>query len=304
MTARAPLAIRGTWTALATPMLDAPGQPVDFERLSRRVDAQIAAGVDVLVPCGTTGESPTLSHEEHDQVVAAVVERAAGRVPVVAGTGSNSTREAVRLTRRAAEAGVDGVLVVVPYYNKPDQRMLEEHFLAVADSADVPVVLYNVPGRTGANLLPDTIARLARARRNVVAVKSAAGSVGRVSEILDVADVAVLSGDDALSVPMIAAGARGVISVASNAVPTLVQRAVSAALAGDFETATAVHRRLIRLYRLLFTEPNPVPVKAALQLLGEDSGAVRGPLLAATPATVAALKAELARLGALPTPAA
>ncbi len=297
------LAFRGTWTALTTPFLDTPGFPVDFEALERLVDAQIEAGVDVLVPCGTTGESPTLSHEEHDAVVQCVVRRAAGRAPVVAGTGSNSTDEALRLTAHACEAGVSGVLVVAPYYNRPSQRMLEEYYVAVAEASRVPVVLYNVPSRTGVDVLPETVAAIRERTDNVAAVKSAAGSVDRVSRLRTSCDVAVLSGDDALTVPMMAVGASGVISVASNALPRRVCEVVNAALEGDWNAARAGHARMHPFYRACFVEPNPVPVKAAQRLLGRGNGVVRRPLLPALAPTEDLMRAELARLGALSAPA-
>ncbi len=294
------LAPRGTWTALVTPFVAASSanEPaLDLDALDVLVEAQIAGGVDVLVPCGTTGESPTLSHDEHDAVVARVVRRAAGRVPVVAGAGSNSTREALRLVQSAEDAGVDGLLIVCPYYNRPSQRMLLAHFATLARATTLPIVLYNVPGRTGVNLEPATVAHLAAEFENVVAVKEAAGSVAQVAHIREVSDVAILSGDDALTLPLTTVGAAGVISVASNVVPRRVAALVGAALDGAAARAAALHRDLLPLFRALFCEPNPVPVKAALQIVGRGNGVVRPPLLAAQPDTVLRLRGVLAQLG-------
>ena len=298
-TTRPRLEPRGTWTALVTPFgAGAEGAlpPVDFPALDALVDAQVAGGVDVLVPCGTTGESPTLSHEEHDSVVARVVARAAGRLPVVAGAGSNSTGEALRLVASAQASGADGVLVVCPYYNRPSQRMLLAHFAALARSTTLPIVLYNIPARTGVNLEPATVARLAAEHENIVAVKEAAGSVDQVARIRELSDIAILSGDDALTLALFAVGGSGVISVASNVVPQHVAAMVRAALAGDFAAACAENARLLPLFRGLFVEPNPVPVKAALALTGRGNGVVREPLLPALPETLASLRELLTAL--------
>jgi len=286
----------GVWTALVTPFRDDADRSLDFDALEALVERQIAAGVSTLVPCGTTGESPTLSHREHDQVVEFVVEKAAGRVPVVAGTGSNSTREALRLTRHAAECGADGALIVCPYYNRPSQRMLRSHFDRLAEASTIPIVLYNVPSRTGVDLLPETVAALRRDHATIVAIKEASGSAARVAVLRNASDIAVISGDDALTLPMISLGACGVISVASNALPAQVVGYVTAALAGDFETARTGHERLHVLFRELFREPNPVPVKRALALLGEGNGVVREPLLPATAETGEVLAALLSEL--------
>ena len=296
--ARSPLTVRGTWTALVTPFRAVDGA-LDLEALDRLVDAQIAAGIDVLVPCGTTGESPTLTHEEHDAVVARVVARSAGRVPVVAGTGSNSTAEAVRLTRHAAESGADGALVVCPYYNRPSQRMLIEHFRAVAAATRLPVILYNIPGRTGVNLEPESVAVLRRESPTVAGIKEASGSLEQVARIRALCDVPVLSGDDLLTLPMVALGGVGVISVASNVAPQAVVGMVRAALDGRHEVARAAHERLFPLFRALFREPNPVPAKRVLRLLGVCSDVVRAPLLPALPETEVALRDALRPLGLL-----
>lgn len=289
---RGPLSVHGTWTAIVTPFRG-PDHAVDWDALARLVEDQVAGGVDAIVPCGTTGESPTLTHDEHDGVVAFVVDQVRGRVPVVAGTGSNSTREAVRLTRHASEAGADGALVVCPYYNRPSQRMLVEHFRRVAEATSLPIVLYNIPGRTGVNLEPETVARLKTELPTVAGIKEASGSVEQVARLRAVSDIPILSGDDALTLPMIALGARGVVSVASNVAPREVASAVRAALEGRTAEARAQHERLFPLYRGLFQEPNPVPVKCALQLLGRATSQVREPLLPALPATVESVRALL-----------
>ena len=290
--------VAGTWTALVTPFADGNSSEVDFDALDANVDEQILAGVDALVPCGTTGESPTLTHEEHDRVVARVVQRAAGRVPVVAGTGSNSTAEALRLTEHAAESGADAALVVCPYYNRPSQRMLFEHFRTLAERRVLPIVVYNIPVRTGVNLEPETLAELRRRfPREIAGVKEASGSVDAVARIRALCDIPVLSGDDALTLASMAVGAKGVVSVASNVVPKVVANLVAAAASGEFAAAREVHERLQPLFRALFVEPNPVPVKAALKLMGRGNGAVRAPLYAALPETEAALRGALGAIG-------
>lgn len=288
----------GVWTALVTPFKDDASRSVDYDALGALVERQIAAGVAALVPCGTTGESPTLSHAEHDQVVEYVVARVNRRVPVVAGTGSNSTVEALRLTRHAAQAGADAALVVCPYYNRPSPRMLERHFGRIAEECALPIVLYNVPSRTGVDLLPETVAALHERHPNVVAVKEASGSALRAAEIRDRSGIRVFSGDDALTLSMMSYGALGVISVASNVVPGPVVRLVAQALAGDFTAAGASHAGLHRLFGALFREPNPVPVKCAMRICGESNGLVREPLLTATEETTTILSGLLDRLAA------
>ncbi len=295
-----PLVVQGTWTALVTPFRDGDEPEVDWDGLDRLVDAQVAAGVDAIVPCGTTGESATLSHAEHDRVVEHVVERAAGRVPVVAGAGSNSTAEALRLVLHAMESGADAVLVVCPYYNRPSQRMLVEHFARLVERTSAPIVLYNIPSRTGVNLEPESVAELRRRYpQSVVGIKEAAGSVEQVARIRALCDIPVLSGDDALTLPMMSIGATGVVSVTSNVVPRRVKHLVDCANEGDFAAARAAHEQLLPLFRALFREPNPVAVKCALRLLGRGTGNVRAPLLPALPETEDALRPVLASLGLL-----
>ncbi len=283
---------KGTYTAMVTPF-NASGS-VDYGKLRELVEEQVAAGVDGLVPVGTSGESPTLSMEEHSRVVEFVAETANRRVQVVAGTGANSTAEALRLTREALEMGVDASLQVCPYYNKPNQEGLYRHFSTIADLG-LPIILYNVPSRTGRDISLDTVVRLSK-HPNVAAVKEASGSVARVSATVDACDLAVLSGDDMLAFPMIAVGARGVISVASNVAPALVSKMINAALANDMATAATLHKRLYRLFRDLFIDTNPIPVKCALALMGRIEEVYRLPLCETSDACRAQIRATLAEL--------
>jgi 4-hydroxy-tetrahydrodipicolinate synthase len=289
------LRIEGTYTALVTPFRDEPGQPIDWDALDALVDAQIAGGVAGIVPCGTTGESPTLSHEEHAQVVERTIQRAARRVQVIAGAGSNSTREAVGLVEHAERAGADAVMVVVPYYNKPTQEGLFRHFVAVASRVRLPVVLYNVPGRSGVDLAPETLARIANAAPNVVAAKDATGNVLSAQRIVQTMGdrIVVLSGDDSLTLPMIACGARGVISVTSNVLPAEVSRATRLALEGRSDEARRAHLALLPVHEAMFIEASPGPVKAALALRGVMKPAVRSPIFPPTEASWAAIGAAL-----------
>ena len=287
--------LEGTYTALVTPFRDEPGQPIDWAALDALVDAQIAGGVAGLVPCGTTGESPTLSHEEHGQVVERVIARAKGRAQVVAGAGSNSTREAVTMAQHAERAGADAVMVVVPYYNRPTQEGLVRHFVEVAKSVRLPVVVYNVPARTGADLAAETLGRIAEAAQNVVATKEATGNVLRAQKIAQSmgARMTILCGDDALTLPMIAVGARGVISVTSNLLPAEVSRATRLALEGKMDDARRAHLALVPVHEAMFLEANPSPVKAALAARGAMTDAVRGPLARCTDGTRKAVAAAV-----------
>lgn len=264
----------GVYTALVTPFRQ-DGE-VDYETLRNLIDFQAGAGLHGVVPVGTTGESPTLDFEEHSKVVEVTVEAARGKLKVIAGTGANSTEEALRLTRDALAVGADGTLQVTPYYNKPNQEGLYRHFSAVADLG-LPVVLYNIPGRTGLEISLDTVARLAE-HPNIVAVKEAGGKVERVSQTLERCEITMLSGDDILTVPMIKAGARGVISVASNVAPAPVREMVSAALAGRWEDAHQHHQALEPLFNDLFIDTNPIPVKAALAMQKRIEETYRLPL--------------------------
>ena len=265
----------GLTVALITPFRDGE---VDFDTLRRLVHWHIEQGTDGLAPVGTTGESPTLDHTEHERVIAAVVEYAAGRLKVLPGTGSNSTREAIRLTRFAKKAGADGALLVGPYYNKPTQEGYYRHFAAVAEAVDLPLVLYNIPGRTGSNILPETIARLAELP-TVVGVKEATGSLDQASQIAVSCPLTILSGDDSLTLPLLSVGGRGVISVVGNIVPRDMKALVTAFEAGRIAEAQEWHRRLFPLCRdMLGVATNPIPVKAALQILGRAPGELRLPL--------------------------
>jgi len=286
--------LTGTITALVTPFRK---QAVAYNDLVTLVEAQIKAGIDGILPVGTTGESPTLSHDEHLEVIRASIAAARGRVPVIAGTGSNSTAEAVELTSLATEAGADAVLVVAPYYNKPSQEGVFGYFCAVAEATDKPVILYSIPGRCGIEISVGVVERLRARYPHVAHIKEAGGSVDRVDQLKQAMgkDLTVLSGDDALTLPFMAVGAEGVISVASNLLPREVGRLVDLALANDFAKAAAAHRRLYPVFKSLFLEPNPVPVKFAMQGAGLiGSAEVRGPLSPITKPTKAAVLAALA----------
>jgi len=268
---------RGVYPAMCTPF-DEDGS-IDFETL--RADAQRleAAGVDGLVPCGSTGESATLSHDEHVEVVEAVID-AVDDVPVIAGSGSNNTREALSLSRRSADAGADALLLISPYYNKPEQRGFVEHYERIADDVDLPQIVYNVPSRTGQNIEPRTVERLAE-HPNIQGYKAASGDMGQISEIIErtrETDLDVLSGDDGMTLPMLSVGATGAISVAANVEPERTCALVGAALAGDYERARAIHHRLGPLFRELFVETNPIPVKEAMQIRGYGPARMRSPL--------------------------
>lgn len=265
----------GLSVALVTPFAD--GQ-IDYEMLKRQVEFQVNAGTTCLCPVGTTGESPTLTHDEHERVIASVVEAAAGRVKVMAGTGSNSTAEALRLTKWAEQAGADAALMVAPYYNKPTQRGFYEHYKAVAESVGLPICVYNIPGRTGKNIEPETIIRLGELE-NIALVKEATGSLDQASEILGSSNLTLLSGDDSLTLPLMAIGGEGVISVVGNIVPQDMIALCQAAADGDLATAQRWHHKLFALCRdMLGVASNPIPLKAAMKMLGRDTGELRLPM--------------------------
>jgi 4-hydroxy-tetrahydrodipicolinate synthase len=268
----------GSMTALVTPFRDGEFDDKAYREL---IEWQIASGTDALIPCGTTGESATLSHEEHDRVVEICVEAVGGRVPVIAGAGSNSTAEALRLTRHAKEAGADGALLITPYYNKPTQEGLYRHYSHIAGKIDIPIVMYNVPSRTGTNLLPETVARLADIP-NIVAVKEATADLYQVSKIVQLCgdSLAVISGDDFTVLPLLAVGGKGVISVVSNVAPADMAALVDSFFAGDLEKSRAMHDRLTPLAEAMFFETNPIPVKTALEMMGKIKFEVRLPLTA------------------------
>jgi 4-hydroxy-tetrahydrodipicolinate synthase len=287
----------GVHVAIVTPFKSGE---IDLDDLGKLVDWHIEQGTDGLVPCGTTGESPTLDHEEHERVVAFVCERARGRLKVMAGTGSNSTREASRMTKAAKKAGADGTLQVGPDYNKPTQEGYFRHFGAIADACDLPQVIYNIPGRTGSEIAAETIARLAESYPAVVAVKEATGKLDMASQIAAITDLTVLSGDDSLTLPMMSVGAKGVVSVVGNIVPRDMMALVKAFAAGKVEEAQKWHRKLFPLCRdMLGVATNPIPVKAAMKLLGRGTGELRLPMCPLDAAGEARVRATLVGYGLL-----
>jgi len=267
----------GLTVALVTPLKNGE---VDYPALRTLVEWHVGEGTDALAPVGTTGESPTLDHAEHDRVIAAVCETARGRIKVMAGTGSNSTAEAIRLTKAAKANGANGALIVGPYYNKPTQEGYYRHYGAIAEACDLPIVLYNIPGRTGSNITPETIARIAEHYPTLVAVKEATGSIDQASQILALSDITLLSGDDSLTLSLMAIGGRGVVSVVGNLVPRDMKALVTAFLTGHIAEAQRLHRKLFPLCRdMLSVATNPIPVKTAMEILGRDSGELRLPLV-------------------------
>lgn len=274
---------QGLYTAIITPFKN---NEVDYDALKALVEAQIAAGVDGIVPVGTTGESPTLTHSEHMEVIRRTIEFAAGRCQVIAGTGSNSTVEAIEMTKEAAAMGADGTLQVCPYYNKPSQEGLYQHFKAIAESTDLPVLLYSIPGRSVIEIAVDTVARLAADCPTIVAIKEAGGSVERVNQLVKAlpADFSILSGDDGLTVPFISCGAVGLVSVTSNVAPAEMKELVTAALSGDGKRALELQKKYYPLMKgLMSLDTNPVPIKAALALRGDISWEIRLPLVPLAP---------------------
>jgi 4-hydroxy-tetrahydrodipicolinate synthase len=286
----------GSLVALVTPFR---GGEVDYAALERLVDWHVEQGTDGLVPVGTTGESPTVTVEEHEKIIQTVVKRAAGRVPVIAGAGANATHEAIKLARFAQGVGADATLQVAPYYNKPTQEGLYRHFAAIAEAVDLPMVLYNIPTRCVVNIAPETIARLAEIPQ-VVAVKEASGSMDQASEILARCDLTVLSGDDSLTLPLMALGAKGVISVVANLVPRDVKRLTDAMAGGNLPAAQAAHRKLFPLCRAMFVETNPIPIKTAMRWAGLlESDEKRLPLVDLAPAGAEALRRAMKEYGLL-----
>ncbi|MDF9826487.1 4-hydroxy-tetrahydrodipicolinate synthase [Ereboglobus sp. PH5-10] len=289
--------LTGAITALATPFKN---EAVAYDDLRKLVEFQIKSGINGLVPVGTTGESPTLLHDEHLDVIRAVIETARGRVPVIAGTGSNSTHEAVEYTRFAHEAGADSMLLVAPYYNKPSQEGLYRHFAAIAEATDRPLILYSIPGRCGIEIGVPVVERLRAKYPHVRYIKEAGGSVDRVDQLKNALgkDITVLSGDDSLTLPFMSVGAEGVISVASNLIPRQVVKLTALALSNNYTAATKLHRKLYPLFKALFIEPNPVPLKTALARAGIISSAlVRSPLCEMSAANEKILAAALEKLG-------
>lgn len=290
------MSFAGAHTALVTPFHD--GQ-FDIPAFKALIEEQIAGGISGIIPVGTTGESPTLDHEEHLSVIQVAIETAAGRCKVIAGTGSNSTAEAIDLTQAAEKAGADAALLVAPYYNKPSPEGLYRHFAAIAQSVKIPLVLYSIPGRCGIEISVDTTVRLARDFKNIVAIKEAGGSVERVNQLRAALppEFEILSGDDSLTLPFLSVGAIGVISVASNLIPAEVSNLVRNYLAGDAAKALAIHLKYYPLFKDLFIEPNPVPTKFALARLGKMSADVRLPLCEMTEANRKRLTETLDKLG-------
>lgn len=289
-------AFAGLSVALTTPFRD--GQ-LDLAELRKQVEFQIDAGTVGLCPVGTTGESPTLTHDEHERVIGTVVEIARGRIKVMPGTGSNSTAEALRLTKAAARMGADAALVVAPYYNKPTQEGFYLHFKALAEAVGIPICVYNVPGRSGKNIEPETIARMAELP-NIALVKEASGSLDQVSQTIALTDLTVLSGDDSLTLPMMSVGARGIISVVGNIVPKDVIAMIKAFESGDLRGAREWHRKLFPLCRdMLGLASNPIPVKAAMRLVGRDTGEIRMPMTPLDEASEGKLRKSLSAYGLL-----
>ena len=282
----------GSLVAIVTPFKNGK---VDEQAFRDLLQFHIENGTNGIVPCGTTGESATLTHEEHLLVISIAVEMCKDKIPVLAGTGSNATREAIEMTQYAQKIGADGALLITPYYNKPSQRGLYEHFMAVAKATDLPVVLYNVPSRTSVNMLPETVARLYKDQKNIIGIKEASGSLMQVSEVIDRCDddFVLLSGDDGLLWPILAVGGKGVISVSANLVPEKMALLCARAAHRDMDGASALHYELMALNDVLFVETNPVPVKTALALMGKISDELRAPLAHMTEDHVEQLKTVL-----------
>ncbi len=269
---------KGAITAIVTPFKE--DESLDLEALRRLVEFQIRNKIDGIVPCGTTGESPTLDYEEHEKVIETVIDAAKGRVPVIAGTGSNCTKEAVEMTIKAADAGADASLQVCPYYNKPTQEGLYRHFSAIAKAVDIPIIIYNIKGRTGINMETATLARLAREHSNIAAVKEASGDISQMQDVLNTLpkEFDVLSGDDNMTFPLMKIGGKGVISVAGNIIPNEIHNLAEYALKGDFKKAEELHNELMPLFKGIFIETNPIPIKAALAMKGMIKESYRLPM--------------------------
>lgn len=284
--------LQGAITALITPLRD--GQ-VDEAKLREQIEYQVVQGTDGLVAVGTTGESPTLDFREHERVIELTVQIARGRVPVIAGTGANATSEALRLHQYARDVGADYALSVNPYYNKPSQEGLYAHFMTLADSVKLPIVLYNIPGRTGINMLPPTVARLSK-HPNIIAIKEASGNVDQASELRSLCDIIILSGDDSLTLPLMSVGATGVVSVASNLLPGAIKQMTKLALAGNFAEAAIIHHKLFPLIKALFADGSPAGIKHAMKLAGMDGGEMRLPLVEANESTKKQIEQQMKRL--------
>ena len=287
--------LTGSMCAVITPFRDGT---VDADALARLIDYQVENGTSAIIPCGTTGESATLSHAEHEQVIALTVKSVNKRVPVIAGTGSNCTAEAISLTQRAAALGADAALLITPYYNKPTQEGLYAHYMAVADAVDIPQVLYNVPSRTGVSIAPATVARLA-AQPNIVGIKEASGSLDYVSQLRSECDLVILSGNDNLTLPLMALGAEGAISVLANVVPRHCADMMVAVARNDWTAAREIHYLTFGLCEALFCETNPIPTKAALHMMGMIGDEIRLPMTRLSERNVPRVRTELEKLGLL-----
>lgn len=290
---------KGAGVAIVTPFTQ--DDKVNFEELGKMIDFQIAGGTDAIIICGTTGESSTLTHEEHDACIKFAVEHTAGRVPVIAGTGSNSTAEAIRLSTHAQNNGADALLLVTPYYNKATQKGLIQHYTAIANSVDLPIILYNVPSRTGVNILPQTAVTLAKNVKNIVAIKEASGNISQVAELAALADgcIDIYSGNDDQVVPLLALGGIGVISVLSNVAPAYVHDMCYKFFSGDIAGSRKMQLDALPLVDALFCEVNPIPVKAALNMMGKEVGTLRAPLTEMEDAHKEVLKKAMMDLGIL-----
>jgi 4-hydroxy-tetrahydrodipicolinate synthase len=283
---------KGSIVAIVTPF---DNQKIDEAKLTELIELQIANGTDGIVPCGTTGESATLTHEEHHQVIDCTIKVVGGRIPVIAGTGSNSTAESISLTKHAKAAGADGALLITPYYNRPTQKGLIAHFQAVAEAVDIPMIIYNVPSRTGVNMLPESIAELNNVPQ-IVGVKEASGSLQQITELITLCPrLNVLSGDDFIVMPVMAVGGKGVISVVANAAPRLMADMVDAFAAGDFLKASQIQRDAFPLCQAMFLETNPIPVKTSLALMGKIKGDLRLPLVGMSEGNLKKLKEILTK---------
>ncbi len=290
---------RGLYTAIVTPFT--VNENVDEQALKKLIDFNLAGGVDGIVPCGTTGESPTLTHDEHDRVIELTIEHINGRAKVLAGTGSNSTREAVRLSKHARRSGADALLLVTPYYNKPTQEGMYRHFREIAESVSIPSIIYNIKGRTGVNLETDTLVRLMTDCSNIVGVKEASGDLNQMKDVIarKTKEFSVLSGDDNMTLPLIKAGGDGVISVASNIIPDRMARLVKLALAGKMAEAEAVEKELAPLFGVEFVETNPIPIKYMLSLKGMCNEVYRLPICELRPPSKEKVQAVMKQMGLL-----
>ena len=289
----------GAGVAIVTPMHE--DESVNYEKLEQILEEQIAGGTDAIIICGTTGESATLSHQEHVDVIRFAIEKVAGRIPVIAGTGSNSTREALYLSKEAEKAGADALLLVTPYYNKATQKGLVKHFTTIAHSVKIPIILYNVPSRTGCNILPETVMEMAAQAENIIGIKEASGNISQIAKLMSLAKgkIELYSGNDDQIVPILALGGRGVISVLSNVAPRQTHDIVASWMAGDIEKSCRMQLEALDLVDALFCEVNPIPVKTAMNLMGKEVGPLRSPMCEMEPKNLERLKKAMQDYGLL-----